>query len=192
MALLTVRPTRLDCAVADFAEEHATPRGERALQFLTYAADEHVLFAVSLGFWLLSRGMGARQRRAAGYLALNVAASAVLPHVLKALVDQERPDRRVHGRRHGVPVSGKAYDAFPSGHAVHIGAVASAVSRYFPRWKRVAWTLGGGVATTRILLLAHWTTDVLAGLVLGASLERGLWACRQIASRPARSSARPT
>jgi membrane-associated phospholipid phosphatase len=87
------------------------------------------VFAVSLGFWLLSRRLGAPRRRAASYLVLNVAASAILPHILKALVDQERPDRRVHGRRHGVPVSGDAEDAFPSGHAVHIGAVASAVSR---------------------------------------------------------------
>jgi membrane-associated phospholipid phosphatase len=192
MALLTIRPTRLDCAIADFAEARATPRREGALQLLTYAADEHVLFAVSLGFWLLSRGMAAPQRRAASYLALNVAASAVLPHILKALVDQQRPDRRVRGRRHGVPVSGKAYDAFPSGHAVHIGALASAVSRYFPRWKRVAWTFGGGVATTRILLLAHWTTDVLAGLALGAAVERGLWICWQMASGLTHSSARPT
>jgi membrane-associated phospholipid phosphatase len=184
MALFTIRPTRLDCAIADFAERHATPWVEGPLQFLTYAADEHVLFAVSLGFWLLSRRMGAPRRRAASYLVLNVAASAMLPHILKVLVDQERPDRRVHGRRHGVPVSGRAQDAFPSGHAVHIGALVSAVSRYFPRWKRVAWTLGGGIAMTRILLLAHWTTDVLAGLVLGASLERGLWAGWQKVSRP--------
>jgi undecaprenyl-diphosphatase len=184
MALLTIRPTRLDCAIADFTEAHATPRVEGPLQFLTYAADEHVLFAVSLGFWLLSRGMGVRQRRAANYLVLNVAASAMLPHVFKALVDQERPDRRVHGHRHGIPVSGKANDAFPSGHAVHIGAVASAVSRYFPRWKRVAWTLGGGLVVTRIVLLAHWTTDVLAGLALGASLERSLWTFWQILSKP--------
>jgi membrane-associated phospholipid phosphatase len=144
------------------------------------------LFAVSLGFWLLSRGMSPRRRRAASYLVLNVTASAVLPHILKVLVDQQRPDRRVHGRRHGIPVSGKANDAFPSGHAVHIGALASAVSRYFPRWKRVAWTLGGGVAVTRVLLLAHWTTDVLAGLAFGASLERGLWAFWQAAPKRVR------
>jgi undecaprenyl-diphosphatase len=183
MALLTIGPTKLDCAIADFAEEHASSRIETPLQFLTYAADEHVLFAVSLGFWLASRAMNARRRRAASYLVVNVAASALLPHILKALVDQERPDRRVHGRRHGIPVSGKAYDAFPSGHAVHIGAVASAIARCFPRWKRVAWTVGGGIAATRILLLAHWTTDVLAGLTLGASLERSLWAFWQTVSK---------
>src|SRR6267154_1928933 len=184
MALLTIRPTRLDCAIADFAEAHATPRVEGPLQFLTYAADEHVLFAVSLGFWLLSRGMGVRQRRAANYLVLNVAASAMLPHVFKALVDQERPDRRVHGHRHGIPVSGKANDAFPSGHAVHIGAVASAVSRYFPRWARLSWSVGGAIAATRIVLLAHWTTDVLAGLALGVAVERIAWSAWHAAPHP--------
>jgi hypothetical protein len=171
MAPLTIRPTQLDCAIADFAEEHATPRIEGPLQILTYAADEHLLLAVSAGFWLLARGMGAPQRRAASYLALNVAASAVLPHILKVLVDQERPDRRVHGRRHGIPVSGKALDAFPSGHAVQVGAVASALARCFPQWKRAAWTAGGCIAVSRILLLAHWTTDVLAGTVLARRLR---------------------
>ena len=34
----------------------------------------------------------------------------------------------VHGPRRGIPRSGKPYDAFPSGHAMHVGAVASAVS----------------------------------------------------------------
>jgi membrane-associated phospholipid phosphatase len=176
MALITIRPTKLDRAIADFAEKNATSAIEEALQLLTYAADEHVLIAASLGVWLLSLRMSPRRRRAAGYLMLNVAASAALPHILKSMVDQERPDRRVHGRRHGIPVSGQACDAFPSGHAVHIGAIASAVTRYFPGLKHVAWACGGGIAATRVLLLAHWTTDVLAGLALGATLERGLWA----------------
>src|SRR5882757_2125195 len=107
MALVTIGPTRLDCGVAKIIEDHATPALERPLELLTYAADEHALFAAALGFWLFSRGAGPRQRRAADYLALNVAISAVLPHILKRLVNQQRPDRRVHGNRHGVPVSGK-------------------------------------------------------------------------------------
>jgi hypothetical protein len=56
----------------------------------------------------------------------------------------------IHGRR-----SGKAYDAFPSGHAMHVGALASAVSWVSPKSAPLAWSLGGLVAATRIVLLAH-------------------------------------
>ena len=64
------------------------------------------------------------------------------------------------------------YDAFPSGHAMHVGAVASAVSWAYPKSAPVAWAIGGVIAATRIVILAHWTTDVLAGLAIGALVER--------------------
>jgi membrane-associated phospholipid phosphatase len=80
----------------------------------------------------------------------------------------------IHGRRHGIPRSGKAYDAFPSGHAMHVGAIASAVSWISPKSAPLAWSLGGLVAATRIVLLAHWMTDVLAGLAMGVVVERCL------------------
>jgi undecaprenyl-diphosphatase len=50
MALVTIGPTRLDRGVAKFVEDHATPALEKPLELLTYAADEHVLFAAALGF----------------------------------------------------------------------------------------------------------------------------------------------
>ena len=175
MALLTIGPTRFDRAVAGFAEDQATPAAERALQVLTYAADGSVLLAAAIGFWAVSCRHRPSQREASTYLVINVALSSLLPHLLKALVDQERPDRRVHGSRHGIPISGKAKDAFPSGHAVHVGAVVSALSRYFPGLQALVWPLGLGVAATRIFLLAHWASDVIAGLALGVALERNLW-----------------
>src|SRR4051794_24708422 len=114
-----------------------------------------------------------QERRQTEHLALSVVATAILPHLLKRLIDQERPDRcMVHGRRRGIPRSGKAYDAFPSGHAMHVGAVASAVSWAYPKSAPVAWGLGALIAATRIVILAHWTTDVLAGLAMGALVER--------------------
>jgi undecaprenyl-diphosphatase len=123
---------------------------------------------------LVSRFGDTNDRENADYLVLNVIASAVLPHLFKGVVDQQRPDRRVHGFRDGIPKSGNAYDAFPSGHAVHVGALASAASRLFPRWRWLAWSAGLAVASTRVALLAHWLSDVLVGLTIGALLERGL------------------
>jgi undecaprenyl-diphosphatase len=99
--------------------------------------------------------------------------SAVLPHILKAFIDQQRPDRRtVRGHWRGVPFSGKSEDAFPSGHALHVGALASAATLLPPKIRNLVWSAGALLVGTRVVLLAHWFTDVLAGLGLGVVLER--------------------
>jgi undecaprenyl-diphosphatase len=145
---------------------------ERASEALTWGADEHVLCAAALLWWAYSREQP-RQRRAADHVLLTTLAATALPHVLKGIFDQQRPDRRtVIGHLHGIPVSGKPLDAFPSGHAIHIGALASAASE-LPRRQRLAvWGLSGGLLLTRIVLLAHWTSDVACGLAIGVLLER--------------------
>ncbi|MGB9364826.1 MAG: phosphatase PAP2 family protein [Xanthobacteraceae bacterium] len=148
---------------------------EKAAETLTLAADEHVLLAVVGGLFLASLFGSARQRRAGSYLAANAAISAVVPHVLKRLLDQRRPDRTVRRVGRGIPRSGKPNDAFPSGHAVHIGALAAALTRLDRRLGPAAWGIGGVIASTRVLLLAHWASDVLAGLALGVLIERGVW-----------------
>ncbi|WP_438745036.1 phosphatase PAP2 family protein [Bradyrhizobium sp. U531] len=57
---------------------------------------------------------------------------------MKSVFNQTRPDRRtVLGHVHGVSFSGKREDAFPSGHALHMGALASAAGT-LPRWPRRA------------------------------------------------------
>src|SRR6185369_510445 len=38
--------------------------------------------------------------------------------------------------------------------------------------RNTIWAVGGGLVLTRIVLLAHWTSDVVAGLAVGAALER--------------------
>jgi hypothetical protein len=99
----------------------------------------------------------------------------LLPHGLKALFDQTRPDRRtVLGHVHGIPFSGKREDAFPSGHALHMGALASAAGTLPVKSRWVLRTLAVGISLTRVVVLAHWASDVVAGFALGAGLERVL------------------
>jgi undecaprenyl-diphosphatase len=69
-------------------------------------------------------------------------------------------------------LSGKRLDAFPSGHAVHIGALASAASVLPAKPRNLVWGVGAALVLTRIVLLAHWASDVAAGLALGAVTER--------------------
>lgn len=101
--------------------------------------------------------------------------SPLLPHLMKSLFDQTRPDRKtVIGHVHGVSFSGKREDAFPSGHALHMGAFASAAGTLPSGPRRVVRGLAIGLSLTRIFVLAHWASDVVAGFALGAILERTL------------------
>jgi membrane-associated phospholipid phosphatase len=84
-----------------------------------------------------------------------------------------RPDRRTFvGHVHGISFSGKPEDAFPSGHALHMGAMASAAGALPAVPRRAIGALTVGLSLTRIVVLAHWASDVVAGFALGVILER--------------------
>lgn len=173
MALVTVKPTNLDIAIANEIAAYANPGMEEAAQTLTWGADEHVLLGLSVAGWVYAHLRRSPARPVANHLLTVSLITAVLPHILKSIFDQTRPDRlTIRGHRRGVPISGRPRDAFPSGHAVHMGALASAAG-ILPRGpRRVLRGAALGLSLTRVVLLAHWTTDVLAGFVLGAAIER--------------------
>jgi membrane-associated phospholipid phosphatase len=173
MALFQVKPAQADVAIADGIAAHTGRPTEHIAEALTWGADEHVLCALAFGWWLYARTRDAPVRRASDHVLLTTIVASILPHVLKKVFDQERPDRlTVLGHVHGIPLSGKRLDAFPSGHAVHIGALASAATGLPPAQRNAVWAVGGAVVLTRIVLLAHWTSDVVAGLAVGAAVER--------------------
>jgi membrane-associated phospholipid phosphatase len=173
MALFRVKPTEADTTIADGIAAHTGRPTEDIAQALTGGADEHVLCALAIGWWLYARTRDVSVRRASDHVLLTTIVASVLPHALKKVFDQERPDRLTFlGHLHGIPLSGKRLDAFPSGHAVHIGALASAATALPPAQRNAVWAVGSGLVLTRIVLLAHWTSDVVAGLAVGAALER--------------------
>ena len=76
--------TKLDRQIAKAVARNATPAIERRSRLLTW---------VAAGLWLAARAGDDSQRQQADHLVLSVVATAILPHVLKWLIDQERPDR---------------------------------------------------------------------------------------------------
>jgi membrane-associated phospholipid phosphatase len=172
-AFVTVKPTSADLVIANEIAAHARPGIEEASRALTWGADEHVLLALSVAGWLYAHVRRSTARPFANHLLTVSVVTAVLPHILKSFIDQTRPDRlTLQGHSRGIPISGNSRDAFPSGHAVHMGALASAAG-VLPRGpRRILRAAAVGLSLTRIVLLAHWTTDVLAGFALGAAVER--------------------
>jgi membrane-associated phospholipid phosphatase len=140
---------------------------------LTWGADEKLLLALAGTAWLDTRGKSEPLRRPGNHALLVTAASALTPHVLKLRFNQTRPDSEtVLGHVHGVSLSGRREDAFPSGHALHMGALASAAGSLGPGPRRMVRALAIGLPLTRIVVMAHWASDVVAGFALGAVMER--------------------
>ena len=170
---ITVRPTETDIAVAHAIARDTGPAPEKLARALTWGADEKVLLVLAAAGWLASRGRGEALRRAGNHAVLVTVAAALLPHGMKLLFDQTRPDRMtVLGHAHGVSFSGKREDAFPSGHALHMGALASAAGTLPAGPRRAIRICAVGLSLTRVVVLAHWASDVVAGFALGAVLER--------------------
>lgn len=172
---ITVSPTNFDIAVARSIARNTKPVPEEFARALTWGADEKILLVLAATAWLASRFCEEPLRRAGNHALLVAVAASLLPHGLKAAFNQTRPDRlTVIGHLHGISLSGKRNDAFPSGHAFHMGALASAASVLPAGPRRAIQALAVGISMTRIVVLAHWVSDVVAGFALGAGLERVL------------------
>jgi undecaprenyl-diphosphatase len=182
MAVIGVPPTQVDKEIARGIARHTDVRIERTAKILTWGADDHLLIAAATVGWLLTRKSEEPLRRLSTHVLICSLSTAILPHILKALIDQERPDRRtIRGHWRGVPFSGRSTDAFPSGHALHVGALASAATLLPSKPRNLVWATGTILVATRVVLLAHWFTDVLAGLGLGVAVERALrWLTRPV------------
>ena len=173
MALATIRPTKPDVLIARTVARNTNHRAEAISRGLTWGADEKILLVLAAAGWVATRGRSEPLQRAGNHALLVAVAASLMPHAMKSVFDQTRPDRKtVLGHVHGVSLSGKRDDAFPSGHAFHMGALASAAGTLPTGPRRAIRTLAVGLSLTRIVVLAHWASDVVAGFVLGAMTEQ--------------------
>jgi membrane-associated phospholipid phosphatase len=171
---INLPPSRLDTWLARGVADHTARPIEKSLRVATWLADEKILLSAAALFWLSSRGRREPSlQHCADQILMSAVISSALPHVIKLFVARERPDRTViHGFRHGVPRSGNAWDSFPSGHALHLGALAAAGSRLMSETSgHVIWLSAAALASTRVFLLAHYLTDVLGGLTIGIFVD---------------------
>lgn len=159
------------------------PRGAPSLwpiRILTdFGKDEYVLSVlgaalVALAFVaaglhgsrrVLLLGVGTRLQ----FMFLSVAVSAFVAEILKYLIGRGRPF--VGGQANPfnfIPLEGTgAYASLPSGHAVAAFALAFAVSALWPRLRLFMFTYAIVILLTRLVLLAHHPSDVVAGALVG-------------------------
>ncbi|WP_025036221.1 phosphatase PAP2 family protein [Bradyrhizobium sp. DOA9] len=159
------------------------PRGTPSLwpiRILTdFGKDEYILSVLGAALVVLAlvaAGLrGSRRTLLLGFgtrlqfVFLSVAVSAFVAEILKYLIGRGRPF--VGGKANPfnfVPFEGTgAYASLPSGHAVAAFALAFAVSALWPRLRVFMFTYAIVILLTRLVLLAHHPSDVVAGALVG-------------------------
>ena len=103
------------------------------------------------------------------FLFCAVLVSVVAGELIKYVVGRGRPF--VGGQANAFNFSHfagtEAYASFPSGHATTAFALAFAVSALWPRARMAMLAYGLVIAGTRLVLLAHHPSDVVAGALVG-------------------------
>ena len=117
------------------------------------------------------------------FLFFAVAVPLIAGEVIKWMVGRGRPF--VGGKADGfnfAPFSGtEAYASFPSAHAITAFALAFAIGAVWPRARAAMMVYAVAIASSRLVLLAHHPSDVVAGAligVIGAMLVRYWFAAR--------------
>ena len=142
---------------------HGHPALDRAGVGLSTFANKGVLWFSIAALLCLT---GHRRAAVRGSLSL-LAASATANLVVKRMLGGPRPPLETvrHARR---LADHPASPSFPSGHSASAFAFATGVTLELPWMGFVLYPLAAAVAATRLLVGAHWASDVVGGATLGS------------------------
>jgi membrane-associated phospholipid phosphatase len=116
------------------------------------------------------------------FIFLAIALPGLVVTVVKRLIGRVRPS--VVGPFAYVPFSWRPdYASMPSGHATTAFAVAVAFGALWPRARPLLWLYALMIALSRVIIAAHYPSDVIAGACVGgfgALIIRNHFAARRL------------
>ncbi|MDD5169320.1 MAG: phosphatase PAP2 family protein [Syntrophales bacterium] len=103
------------------------------------------------------------------YLFLVVAVSGLTTDAIKLMMGRWRPNALVASGLYGFEFFGWGYEqtSFPSGHATTICSLATALIFLYPRLRLTWITIAILVCVSRIVIGAHYPSDVIMGAYVG-------------------------
>ncbi len=124
-----------------------------------------------------------------GFLFLAIAIPGLFVTVVKGLIGRARPYVGGHDDPFAyMPLVWKPeYASMPSGHSATAASVAIAIGAIWPRARGVLWIYAVIIMFSRVVVIAHHPSDVIAGAlvgVVGAELTRRWFAARRLLFSP--------
>lgn len=128
----------------------------------------------------------------AAFVFAAIGLSGLIADIAKPVFARARPALYFTHRLFGFTGSGAHADhwSFPSGHTVTVSALALALMFLFPRFWPVYVAAAILVAASRVIIAAHYLSDVIGGAFLGIAVTWALWsAFRHAGLRVSRADA---
>jgi membrane-associated phospholipid phosphatase len=161
----------IDLPVAIYCKHELPPTIK---QLSEYISDSGNLIAVGLVIAALIAKFWLKKDRLLRLLLFPVICSllaGLVANILKPIFGRWRPKAyfEMDGAYGFDPFSGIGYlhAAFPSGHSFSVMAMMAGLAICFPKWRIPCFLIAGIIGLSRVLLKAHYVSDVFAGLVLG-------------------------
>jgi membrane-associated phospholipid phosphatase len=131
-----------------------------------------------------------------GFLFLAVGVPGLFVTIVKRMIGRARPYVGVfdHPFDYRPFIWRPEYSSLPSGHATTAVAAAIAIGLLWPRTRPVMWIYAFTIMASRVFVLAHHPSDVIAGALtgaVGAFLLRRWFAARRLVFCPRDLSAHP-
>jgi undecaprenyl-diphosphatase len=107
----------------------------------------------------------------AGFVFISIAGSGIIANIIKQFIGRGRPRLFAGEGAYALDPFQFTYnyESFPSGHATTAGALAVAIAVIAPRYRRLAFFAGGLIALSRVIVGAHYPSDIVAGFMLGSA-----------------------
>jgi membrane-associated phospholipid phosphatase len=190
----------LDRAAADWARhlprgfegafERITNAGESGWLLIPFGCVVLVLAALTApALRRLTQGVLGVLAARFGFLFLAIGAPSLFATIIKRVIGRARPYVDLNGSPFTyMPFSWRSeYASLPSGHATTAGAAAFAIGAIWPRSRPVMWLYALIIMFSRVVVMAHHPSDVIAGAAVGAvgaAWLRRLFAARRLVFSP--------
>jgi len=167
----------LDRPVRDEMRRHA-PNNNRLLHNIERFGAEYSLGV--LGGFYLAGALGNNDTATAvaqDGLAASIIASGMITPAIKFLTGRARPRENLGiAKFHPFSLSYSSNSSFPSGHTTQAFALASVIANHYDEsWVAYSsYTVAGLVGVARIYHDAHFTSDVLAGALIGTLVGKSV------------------